>query len=170
MGLFALYISPAVATHASKEYKYMIGTDFLNGPVIAKAANGDTIEVVGDGTFDVFSDTVTGSGTIVHKDKDGNILATGTWNATSLLFFRSYGNATPQELPEDFEGGRLFIKVHLVPDFGGDGFDGVMQVECMLGKVPRGAEEGIRLNIKLGPAKQFNFFEKVSGETLFIRQ
>ncbi len=168
--LVLLLVSPtAFATHSHREYKYMIGTEFLHSPVIAKAANGDTVEVVGDGMLNVDEDTVTGGGTFVHKDKDGNEIGRGNWTATSLLFFRSYGNGTLQGLPGEFEGGRAFIRVHLVAETGEE-FDGVMQVECVLGKVPRGAEEGIRLNVKLGPGKYFNFFEKVHGDTLFVKQ
>ncbi len=65
-----------------------------------------------------------------------------------------------QGTPEEFEGGLALIRVYLSP-----GFDGVMQVDCLLGDPPASAKEGIRLAIHGTP----NFNKEVSGETLYVR-
>lgn len=44
------------------------------------------------------------------------------------------------------------------------GFDGILQVDCLVGSPPAGAKEGIRLAVP-GVA---NFNREVSGETVFI--
>ncbi len=175
MMLLAFPIASADSGHA--EYKYLIGTGLLCGldpsacPTIAMAENGDTIEIAGEGTLSIHPKSATGSGTFAHKDSNGNILATGTWEATELLSFHSYGDGTPQGLPANFEGGLALIRVHLLPDAGGPGFDAIMQVDCLLGKVPgengksNGVVEGIRLAVQGGT----NFNKEVSGFTLFIK-
>lgn len=162
----ALPIASAQSGHA--EYTYMIGTGFLAafGPVISMADNGDTIELAGEGTLSIHPKSVTGEGTFIHRDSSGNIIATGTWTATKLQSFNSYGDATPQGLPSDFEGGMGLIRVHISPAFGGPGFDGVLQVDCTLGdKIPTSATEGITLAVQDG----LNFNNEISGATLFIR-
>src|SRR5262245_49430585 len=57
------------------------------------AANGDYIAVtVDEGSwFDGGSKSVSASGESTHFDADGNMLATGTWTATSLISYDFYG-------------------------------------------------------------------------------
>jgi len=136
------------------------------GPDIARAANGDTIELVGSGTFTPQTDRATGFGTFVHKNAAGATLAQAGWTATKLLRFRSYGISTTPGDPPKFEGGRAFIRIHLSPFGSESGFDAVLLIDCVLGdKIPPGAEEGIQVRI-IGGAK---FNEQVSGENLFIK-
>ncbi len=148
---------------ATVNYEYHIGDHFLgvvHGPAIAMSSNGDTIEVEGSGNLNVHPKSVTGGGTFTHKDKDGNVLASGTWTATELLSFKSYGSGVPQGTPPEFEGGLALIRVHLSP-----GFDAIMQVDCLLGNPPAGAKEGIRLVVQ----GALNFNKEVSGDTLYVR-
>lgn len=153
----------AGADHKTQNFEYLLGVDFLSGPVISKASNGDTIEIKGQGTLSIKPKSVTGGGTVVHKDPDGNVVGTGTWTAERLLTFRSWG--TTEGFPENFEGGHASIMVKLVPDGSDQEFTGVLKIMCLLGKVPAWAEEGAKLWIRGAP----NFREVVSGETLFIR-
>lgn len=163
------------ASHNSGMYDWHVGDAFLTavdpsfGPTVSSARNGDTIEVVGTGTMTVQTgrDEVTGGGTFVHKDSDGDVIGQGTWTAERLLSFRSYGNGVPQELPENFFGGRTRMRIHLAPGGGGEGFDGILEIDCILGdKIPSSAKEGIELNV-FGSAP--NFREEVSGATLFVK-
>lgn len=173
LGLLAAFSLPmAVADSGAREYDYHIGDAFLTaidpsfGPAIAKAPNGDTVEIVGTGTLGIHAKSVTGGGTVVHKDSDGNVIGSASWEATELLSFHSYGSGSAQGLPEEFEGGKAVIRVHIAVDGGGPEFDGILQVDCVLGdKVPGGAAEGVRLNVP-GVA---NFNQEVSGATLFVR-
>lgn len=165
----------AFASHNSGMYNWHVGDALLTGvdpsfgPVVSKARNGDTIEVVGTGTMTVQTgrDQVTGGGTFVHKDSDGNVIGQGTWTTERLLSFRSYGNGTPQGLPENFFGGRSRMRIHLDPNGGGEGFSATLTIDCAIGhKIPSSAKEGIELNV-FGSTS--NFREEVSGATLFIK-
>lgn len=165
----------ALASHSNGVYDWHVGDAFLTsvdpsfGPDVSMANNGDTIEVIGTGTMTVQTgrDEVTGGGTFVHKDSDGNVIGQGTWTADRLLSFRSYGNGVPQGLPDTFFGGRARMRVHLSPDGGGDGFEAILKIDCTLGdKIPASAKEGVELNV-FGSAP--NFREEVSGATLFVK-
>ncbi|MBI2449799.1 hypothetical protein HYV49_05905 [Candidatus Pacearchaeota archaeon] len=172
--LTSIFVLPLVfADSESVTLGFLIGTGFLCDldssacPVIAMADNGDTVELTGTGTLSTHPKSVSGEGTFVHKNADGTILATGTWTATKLLSFHSYGSGATQGLPEELEGGRASILVHLNPDTGGPGFDAILEIDCTLGnKIPNGAIEGIRLNVK----DALNFNKMVSGFTVFINE
>ena len=134
-------------------------------PDVSSAANGDTLVISGQGMLSIHPKTVTGTGTFVHKDPAGAVLASGMWTAEQLLSFTSYGNES--DLPPNYEGGLALILVHLSPDTGGPGSDAVLQVNCAIGKPPEGhSGEFVRLAVRGGP----NFNKAVSGNTLYIRQ
>ncbi len=159
------------ADSGSASFQYLVGSGLVCGldptacPDIASAANGDSIEISGQGTLSIHPKTVTGTGTFVHKDLTGAILATGIWTAEQLLSFDSYG--TSPGLPPNFEGGLALILVHLSPDTGGPGFDAVLQVNCGVGKAPKGHSGDFA---KLAVQQGVNFNTPVSGFTLYIRQ
>jgi hypothetical protein len=142
---------------SSVSYQYLFGVQFLAGPDVAMAASGDRVEATGQGTFTLHSKSITGSGSFTLKAPDGTVLRSGTWTATQLLSFNSYGG--PAGLP--FEGGLALIEVRL-----STGLDAVLEVNCLVGSPPPAAHEGISLAVEGGP----NFNTQVSGETLFIRQ
>ena len=169
VGAFVLVLSLAIGMSAyadsgARTYTYLLGTSFLCGldpsacPDIARAPNGDTVTITGAGTFSIHPKSVTGGGGFVHKNAAGAVLVSGTWTATQLLAFHSFGNQP--DLPPELEGGHALIRVHLSP-----GFDAILQVDCAIGKVPPGHGEGVRLAVQ----NVLNFNEKVSGFTVFIR-
>ena len=169
--------SSAVFSHAARpscQFQYLLGTGFLCSlpntpnpcPDIAKAADGDRIELAGQGTFDVNARSVTGGGDFTHRNAGGTVLASGTWSAKQFITFQDYGNGTPQGLPENTEGGRFVLRVHVSPAGGGSGHDAILQVNCQLGTPPAGTEEGFTLAIQ----DAINFNKKVSGVTVFVRQ
>lgn len=162
----------AWADSGAATLEYLIGTGFLCDlapsacPNVARAANGDTLEMTGEGTLSIHPKAVTGGGEFTHKDAEGNVLGGGTWTATKLLSFHSYGSGAAQGFPPETEGGKAEIQVHLTPALGGPGFDAILRVTCELGdKIPASAVDGVRLNIQ----GVLNFNEEVSGFTLFIR-
>jgi hypothetical protein len=144
-------------------YEFRAGT--AASPRIAMAANGDRIEIVvtRPSTFTLHPKSVSGSGTFTHKTPDGTVRGSGTWTATQLLSFNSYGSSPG--LPSNFEGGLALVRVHLSPAAGGPGLDAVLEVNCLIGSAPPAAQEGIRLAVESGP----NFNQVVEGGTLFIR-
>jgi hypothetical protein len=157
--------SDGLAQSGSASYQFLAGSGAVCGiapdacPDVTRASNGDTVEIRGQGTLSIHTKSVTGGGTFTHKAPDGSIRASGTWTATDLLSFNSYG--TLPGLPAGFEGGFAVVRVHLSP-----GFDAILQVNCTIGKAPPGHPEGVRLAVQEG----LNFNEEVSGATLFIRQ
>lgn len=161
--LVAVFSFQASADSGHRDYEYHIGDHFggvVHGPDVAESPNGDTVAIEGSGTLSIHPKEVTGEGTFVHKNANGDVLVSGTWKAEQLLSFHSYGNGVPQGTPPEFEGGLALIRVHLSA-----GLDAIMQVDCLLGKPPAGANEGVRLNVQGG----LNFNKEVSGETLYVR-
>ena len=126
-------------------------------PDVARADNGDTVDIAGSGTLSIHDKTVTGGGTFVHRAPDGAVRAAGTWTATQLLSFNSYG--TQPGLPQNLFGGLARIRVHLSA-----GSDAILEIDCEIGKVPGGHSEGVRLVVDNG----LNFSQKVSGFTVFV--
>ena len=167
--VLAVFGAAGVSADAgANTYEYLVGSGLLCSlgpgacPDVARAPNGDTIELAGQGTFSIHPKSVTGGGTFTHRDAAGNVLGSGTWTATQLLGFHSYGSGAAQGLPSEFTGGLVLIRVHLSA-----GFDAILQVDCAIGdQIPGGAIEGVRLAVQGG----LNFNEEVSGLTVFIQQ
>ncbi len=156
------------------EYDWHAGGDFFPDPDVSFAKNGDRIEINGDGELSIHPKSVTGGGTFVHRDADGNVLAEGTWTAVKLRSFKSYG-PSPQ-FPPTFEAGRAIMAVELSPDGGGPSIAGKFTLGCVLpgGEAddPGAAFEGIKLNLRGGPNfKRPTLPAFTPGSlTLFIRQ
>ncbi len=126
----------------------------------AMAENGDVVTVKGGGTFDVVTKSASGGGTFTHQFSGGS--ATGTWAATGLLAFQSYGEGRP-----GLFGGRASLAVTLTPDAHPDvHVPGILEIECLLGSPPPGAQEGVRLLAK--GVINFNKTVMESGATVFV--
>src|SRR6266508_4160629 len=146
--IFALAVSllassPALA--AGETQTYLLE---LEVPNTAAAPNGDTVAITAEGQFSVFPNSVEAEGTFVHSDSGGSVLAKGTWEATALLNYQSYGcgvifgTPIPPELPA------------------------TLTVFCVIGDhVPGSAEEGVRLNV----ANIVNFNDVTGGDNVYIR-
>ncbi len=136
-------------------------------PDVATASNGDTIEIEGEGTLSVHPKSITGSGSFTHNfDAGGSV--SGTWTATKLLSFKSYGSSPAAEgLPSTWEAGKATIRVQLFVG-GNPVASGTLTVGCILPgvEVPGGAFEGSTLSVQGGP----NFNKAELGSTLFILQ
>lgn len=165
---------PTAGQKQSTTYQYLVGSGPLCSlpvpnpcPTIAKAPRGDTIEVTGQGTLSVHPKSVTGGGTFTHKGASGNVIASGTWTATKLLSFKSYGTSSLATLPPGASAGKALIRVRL--SAGPMTFKGTLLVFCELPDVPipAGFHEGILLSTA---GAGLNFNDHVSGVTLFIRQ
>lgn len=159
---------------ANADYMYLLGVppparerDTAVGPT------GDTLIIDGSGTLSVPAKTVTGSGTFIYRNTEGQ-QTRGTWNALKLLNFKSWGPSTLPGSDPTHEAGSARILIHTFPNAGGAGFDAHLFIFCVLpgASVPPGFEEGVRVNIP-GVAKGGDvpiFLEPVGGQTLFIRQ
>lgn len=164
--------SPIEATvvdqNVSATYGWHAGDAFtppLIPPDVAEAANGDRIILTGTGTLTLHPKSATGGGTFTHTTAEGTVLATGTFTATELLSFESYGPSPL--LPPSLNSGQALIRVALVLDGSTTSIDGILRIECVLpgGTFPGGKEEGINLLLP-GVA---NFNHQISGATVFVR-
>jgi hypothetical protein len=176
LALSALGAISLSADSESVSYQWIVGGPFFTTlglpdiPNTSFASNGEKVEIEGEGTLNIHPKSVTGGGTFTFYDADGNILEEGTWEATQLLSFVSYGPATPQGLPEQFEGGQFLMRIHL-----STGQDATLKVNCTLGTPPTGKaggeNEGITLAVQGGP--NFNELlgeEAGGGFNILIRQ
>ncbi len=164
IGMVALLALPIQATFAdsgSASYTFLLAP--FEGSDVAMAANGDTVSLMGGGTIMTHPNLASGSGTFVHKNASGDVLATGAWSATELLSFKSYGCGF--EGNPSLCGGQAMLRVVLDPgEPGGQTFPAILTVNCLIGNPPAGVMEGVRLNVQ----SLINFNKQVSGETVFI--
>jgi hypothetical protein len=145
----------------------------MEAPNIGVAANGDRVLVEGGGTFSVHPKSVEASGPFTHTDSEGNVLGGGTWTATTLLSFQSYGcrfiPALDVDLGDDtLCGGKLKMRVRLDTPIGA--FPGILTVFCIVGpKAPASHNtppgEGVTLTIP----GAINFNHTGGGENIYIR-
>jgi len=156
------------ADSGSASYDYLIGTALCPDPecvAVARADDGDTIEIAGAGTLSIHPKSVSGGGTFTHHFAGGGS-GSGTWTATELLSFNEYHCFFEAGLGV-ICGGRVLIRVHLVAAGGSPQADAILEMTCILGgKAPASAVEGIRLAIQDG----LNFNQELGGLDLFIKQ
>jgi hypothetical protein len=171
---FALFIAVGVAAFvlAPTSAFARSGTEtfelHMEAPNTAQAPNGDQVAVTGEGEFSVHPKSVEADGEFTHTDSAGNVLATGSWTATQLLSYQSYGCGvvfgTP--LPPNFCGGKVIMRVLLTPEGTTLRIPGKLWVFCLIGpNPPNSAEEGIRLNVP----GIINFNDVTGGENVYIR-
>lgn len=149
--MLLLVPSSALADSGAQTYNLRMAANF------GVAANGDTVAVTGHLTGDTFSihpKSVSASGTFVSP---GNLGGGGTWTATELLAFHSYGCGVltftdpDTTIPANFCGGILKLRVELVTPDGT--FDGILTVFCIIGAHAPASHtfpdpgEGVTLNV-----------------------
>lgn len=138
----------------------------MNTPNGAKAPSGDRVRVQctfglgGCGTFTTKDKAVNLSGTFVHTNASGNVVASGTWVATQLISYEAYGcgvvdfdgpgGTPPVNIPPFICGGALKLSVLLMA--GGQQFEGLLTIFCIVGDNPPNShdelsEEGVTLNV-----------------------
>lgn len=150
---------------------------------VARASNGDTVELNGAGTWTLQPKSISGDGgpvteafgefprTFVHRDSEGNVLAVGTWEPTAVLSYRSFGPATPEQdaffggLPPGSEGGKVMLRVALFVG-GVRVHDGILTIVCELGVPPKNSVEATLLLVQ---GAGVNFNEALHGDNIFIR-
>jgi hypothetical protein len=151
---------------------------------VARASNGETFTISGEGTFGLQPKSISGQGgaieaaigevprTFTHRDAEGNVLAEGTWEPTALLSYHSFGPATPEqeaemgELPPASEGGKAMFKAALFVG-GVHVHDAIITIYCHLGEPRDNVVEATLVHVQ---GTSLNFNEVVSGDNLFIRE
>ena len=100
------------------------------------------------------------------------MIATGTWQPTDILSYRSFGAATEAQnvffggLPAGSEGGHVMLKIALYVG-GVHVHDGILTIICELGQPPKNSQESTLLLVQGTP---YNFNQVVSGDNIFIRE
>jgi hypothetical protein len=192
--------APLGSAVVTANYNFLIGSGLLCSsddstacPAVAKAANGETIEISGAGTLNLAHQSITAAGAFTQKTPTGDIVSTGVWAAAELESFESYGLA-PGVLQLDYPklrafgpfamglgrmaapmagmmagpvaaGGLAVIRIRLRPDAGSPA-EAVLQVNCAKGKVPPGQpDDGVTLIVQGGGPR---FDAQVSGRTVFL--
>lgn len=163
VAVFALATSSALASARTQTFEL-----HMEVPNTAQAPNGDQVAITGEGVFSVHPKSVEAEGEFTHTDSAGNVLATGTWTATQLISYQSYGCGvvfgTP--LPPNFCGGKVMMRVLFTPEGTTLHIPGIMWVFCVIGSHrPNSAEEGVRVNVP----GIINFNDVTGGMNIYIR-
>ena len=165
----AIGFAPSAAVANSATHMYLL---VMEEPNLGVAANGEQIAITGEGQFSVNPKAVEAEGRFTHTDSHGNVLATGTWTATGLLNYQSYGCGevfgTP--IPPDLCGGVVKMNVRLTPDGTSLSVPGVLSVFCVIGPNPPNSilgplGEGVTLDV---PGIQ-NFNHSAGGDNVYIQ-
>jgi len=165
----ALILVPTTAVADSATHTYVLVMEEANFGV---APNGDQIAIEGESQFSVNPKTVEGSGTFTHMNAAGRVLATGTWEATDLLDYQSYGCGVVfgSPIPPNFCGGKVAMRVTLTTPLGK--VPGILTVICVIGPNPPNSiisngdrSEGATLNVP----GIINFNHTAGGDNLIIQ-
>jgi hypothetical protein len=143
--LVALVLALPVGSSATPPNNESATYEFLfELPNVSQASNGDTLSLLGEGTFGVHPKSASGGGSFTYTAADGSSFD-GTWTVNGLVDFQPYGCGvvfgTP--LPPNFCGGRLVMDVTAITPFGA--VPSQLTVFCVIGSPPPGTEEGIRV-------------------------
>jgi hypothetical protein len=143
---------------------------------IGTAPNGDHIAVtVDEGSwFQASPKALSVTGESTHLDSDGNVLAHGTWTATSLMSFSFYGCRFIPALgvdtgSDDFCGGA--VKMAIVIHVGTAEFPAMLTVFCIIGPQAPSSHngsmggEGVTMNVP----GIINFNHTGGGDNTYIR-
>src|SRR6266702_2904307 len=165
----AVVLVPTVAVADSATHAYLL---VMDEPNMGLAANGEQIAITGEGAFSVNPNSVTAAGEFTHSDSSGNVLATGTWTATGLINYQSYGCGVVfgTTIPPDFCGGAVKMRVTLTPDGTSLQLPGTMTVFCVIGPhAPQSIlgplTEGVTLNVP----GIINFNHSTGGDNVYIQ-
>jgi hypothetical protein len=142
----------------------------MEEPNFGMAANGDQIAITGEGEFSVNPNSIDAAGAFTHTDSSGNVLATGTWTATALLNYQSYGcgELFGSPIPSNLCGGAVKMGVTLTTPNGQ--LQGIMTVICVIGtQTPQSVlgplTEGVTLNVP----GIVNFNHSTGGENIYVQ-
>jgi hypothetical protein len=155
----------AYAHDGDGEFRWLAATGMTEiGPLCAlgtpcpdvgmEASNGDTIEIMGEGTLEIYDGDgdVSGGGSYTHKNASGMVLDVGSFTAIKLKSFESFGGSSAT--PPTWRLGRAQIRIRMVSEFDGATAKALLMVGCILPspieRIPPNLIEGIRLRVKNG--------------------
>jgi hypothetical protein len=165
----ALVAYPAVASGDSATHTFLL---VMEVPNVAQAPNGDRVAITGEGEFQVHPKAVEAEGEFTHTDAAGTVIASGTWTATKLLAYQSYGCGVVEgdPLPPNFCGGKLKMRVVLTPEGTSLQIPAILTVFCIIGPNPPNShddESGEGITLVVPGINNFN--KLVSGMNIYIQ-
>ena len=141
----ALALSPVFAHAPAAGFSYAFEQFGAPDPPSAVAKNGDKINISLDvalAPFTFHPKTVSGGGDFTIRNSAGDVLSTGTWAATKLISFQSYGS-TDVGGGELLGGGSLHLHIAL-----STGEKANLKLTCTdFGNPPPGIKQGIVLQV-----------------------
>ena len=165
----ALFVLPTTASGDSATHSFLL---VIEVPNVAQAPNGDRVAITGEGEFQVHPKAVEAEGEFTHTDAAGTVIASGTWTATELLAYQSYGCGVVEgdPLPPNFCGGQLKMRVVLTPEGTSLQIPAILTVFCIIGPNPPNSHddesgEGITLVVP----GVVNFNKVVTGMNIYIQ-
>jgi hypothetical protein len=168
-----LALVPGAAMADSASHTYLLVAEHEN---VGVAANGDTIHITctaGEhvcGTFSVHPKSIEASGEFEHFLGDGTLFASGTWTATELISYDSYGcgEVLGDEIPPEFCGGALKFAATFSTPIGE--LDGILTVFCIVGpKAPASHDQPSGEGVTLVVPGILNFNHTAGGENVYIQ-
>ena len=163
----ALVLVPSAAVADSAKHTYMLE---MEGPNFGAAPNGDTVTITGHADFSVNPKSADGSGTFTHTS-NGSVVGSGTWTATELLDYQSYGCGIVFDipLPPDFCGGKVKLRVTLTTPLGQQ--PATMTVICIIGPNPPDSAFGDKRSegAMLDVPGVINFNHTAGGDNVIIQ-
>jgi hypothetical protein len=163
----ALVLVPSAALADSATHTYMLEMD---GPNFGSAPNGDVVTITGHADFSVNPKSADGSGTFTHTS-NGTVVASGTWTASELLDYQSYGCGIVAgiPLPPDFCGGKVKLRVTLTTPIGQ--LPATMTVICIIGPNPPNSAFGEKRSegAMLDVPGVINFNHTAGGDNVIVQ-
>jgi hypothetical protein len=168
----ALTLVPSAAVADSATHTYTLE---MEGPNFGTAANGDMVTITGHADFSVNPNSAEGSGTFTHTASNGSVVGSGTWTATDLLDYQSYGCGIvhfPEGdviLPPNFCGGKVKLRVTLTTPLGQ--LPATMTVICIIGPNPPDSAFGNKRSegAMLDVPGVINFNHTAGGDNFIIQ-
>jgi hypothetical protein len=163
----AVVLLPTAAVADSATHSYLL---VMEQPNFGVAANGDQIAITGEGEFSVNPNSVDAAGAFTHTDSSGNVKATGTWTATTLINYQSYGcgEVFGDPIPSNLCGGAVKMGVTLTTPNGQ--LQGIMTVICVIGThTPRSALGPLTEGVTLDVPGIINFNHSAGGENVYVQ-
>jgi hypothetical protein len=165
----ALVLVPSAAVADSATHTYTLE---MEGPNFGTAANGDMIKITGHADFSVNPKSAEGSGTFTHTASDGTVRGSGSWRATELLDYQSYGCGVvlgDPSLPDNFCGGKVKLRVMLITPLGQ--LPATMTVICIIGPNPPDSAFGDKRSegAMLDVPGVVNFNHTAGGDNVIIQ-
>ena len=169
--LLAITAGSAAADSAS--HSYLLVAEEAN---IGVAANGETIHISCEstegecGTFAVNPKAIEASGEFQHFGADGSLLAEGTWTATQLISYQSYGcgEVFGQPIPPDLCGGAVRFRATFSTPIGE--LSGIITVFCVVGpNAPASIEHAFGEGVTVVVPGIVNFNHPAGGDNIFVQ-